>query len=283
MTFPPLTTNGPTSRFGLVCPCATAASSIARWRCFWSRSVAARLLIDSWVNGTRGLSSVRVRLDTRGRVRLVRGRALAGVVALCMLVPAFAHAADVTSRGSLVIRWASNPDTCGDAGLCGRSGTLSWRPGRGSFDVSTGGTQVTYFEDPAVARSRRETDSGPRICVEATDNLIELAAAHAKGGSVLTMDKTPGLDVGRCAGPLPADFAGALPRSRPFSPSRLGRRGGTIDMRGRAPFAAGPFSGEVISSLQLRITPASTEQAVSKMGARPARIARTRPPFSVVE
>jgi hypothetical protein len=60
------------------------------------------------------------------------------------------------------------------------------------------------------------------------------------------------LDSGRCAGPLASDLAAALPKSRPVSAARL-RNGGRIDMRSRRAFAAGPFEGEVASTLVLRV------------------------------
>jgi hypothetical protein len=74
-----------------------------------------------------------------------------------------------------------------------------------------------------------------------------------------------------------------MPRSRPFNAARMTGRGGTIDMRGHAPFAAGPFTGEVVSSLRFRVKPTAEQQAVSKTRAAPALAARTRPPFSVIE
>src|SRR3954453_3931777 len=56
--FPPFTITAPTSGLGLVLPCADAASSIALYRCFRSRSVAAREFIDWSVNGTRAMSTL---------------------------------------------------------------------------------------------------------------------------------------------------------------------------------------------------------------------------------
>jgi hypothetical protein len=214
----------------------------------------------------------------------VRRGLIAGVVALCLSAPVGAQAADLFPRGSLIVRWSSNPATCDSYGLCGRSGTLSWSPSRGAFETfdRRRGANLAFFDSAAIARSRRETDSGPRVCVEATDALFELNSASSKRGAVMTFDKDTGLDFGRCAGPLPRDFAAAMPRSQPFNAAGLARRGGTIDMRSRGQFAAGPFSGEVLSSLQFRVKPTRSE-AVSRTHAAPAHTARTRPPFSVIE
>jgi hypothetical protein len=218
-----------------------------------------------------------VRLDTGGKVLRVRGRAIAGVVALGMLASSTAQAADVTARGSIVVRWASNAQTCGTFGLCGRSGALSWRPQSGGYETLAGGkgANLSFYEAPAIARSRRETEAGPRVCIEEAGGPFELSAIAARASKLvrLTMGDVPGLSFGRCAGPLPADFADALPRSARFNPARIARRGGTIDMRGRAPFAAGPFNGEVVSSLRFRITPARNEEATAA-GARAARAQR---------
>jgi hypothetical protein len=205
---------------------------------------------------------------------------------LCALVPSSARAADVSARGSIVVRWASNPETCSSYGLCTRTGSLSWRPrgGFGAYEVFGDGhvANLSVYEATAIARSRRETPEGPRVCMEETGGPFELSAAAPRGSkrARLTMGEVPGLDFGRCAGPLAADFTDALPRSKRFDPVRLKHRGGTIDMRGRTPFAAGPFTGEVISSLRFRVTPSLSDEVVTR--AR-ATTAQRRPPFSVVE
>jgi hypothetical protein len=216
----------------------------------------------------------------------VRGRAIAGVVALCLLAPAGAQAADVTGRGSVIVRWASNPETCASFGLCNRSGSLSWRPhgSFGAYEVFGKGhvANLALYEAPAIARSRRETAGGPRTCTEAAGGPFELSAAPPRGSRLarMTMDEVAGLDFGRCAGPLPSDFVAAMPRSKPFDPLHLDRRGGTIDMRGRTPFAAGPFKGEVVSALRFLVTPAPGDEVVSNAQ---ARASARRPPFSRVE
>ena len=167
-----------------------------------------------------------------------------------------ATAADVTARGAVVLRWQSDPQTCGDYGLCGRWGAITWRPGGGvGFDVADRGRGVSldFFESSAIVRSARSTSGGTRVCVDETAGPRELDAFGSHGAAVrLTLGDEPGLDPGRCSGPLPADFAAALPRSKPFRPARLAHRG-SIDMRSRRAFSAGPFTGEVVSTLVFRI------------------------------
>ena len=60
------------------------------------------------------------------------------------------------------------------------------------------------------------------------------------------------LSSGRCAGPRPRDLARALP-SRSVSPRTLARGPQTIDLSGRFPFAAGSFSGAVISTVKAHV------------------------------
>lgn len=210
---------------------------------------------------------------------------LAGVVALVALAPACAQAADLVPRGVIVVRWSSNPETCASYGLCNRSGTLAWRPGSLGASIETFGggaaASLSFFESVAIARSRRETPDGPRVCVEDAPGPTDLdAVPPARGGKArLSLGEDPGLDFGRCAGPLPGDFAAALPRSTRFSPRQLVRRGGTIDMRHRAPFDAGPFTGEVVSTLVIRAKPSPGEQRTE----RTARAAANGTPSGKLE
>jgi hypothetical protein len=79
------------------------------------------------------------------------------------------------------------------------------------------------------------------------------------------------LSAGRCAGPLPADFAAALP-SAPF-------RIGSMDLRGRTPFAAGPFAGEVVSTLRatagrVRRSRSYSGEGISRPSERPGTAPR---------
>jgi hypothetical protein len=197
------------------------------------------------------------------------GRGIVAVLAaLIVCWTATAHAQDeVTPRGAVIVRWHSNPDTCAASGLCARHGTLSWRPpaAGAAFEVFDRGRAATlaFFESTTIARSTRvDAGGGVHVCVDSTDGPYSLDAVPSNGSSRarLTLGETPGLSFGRCAGPLPSDFQAALPRSAPFTPRSLAH-GGTIDLRGKRAFAAGPFSGEVDSSLTLRLADASAASA----------------------
>ena len=195
------------------------------------------------------------------------------------LAPATASAGEVAPHGAVVVRWQSNPQTCADYGLCDRAGSLSWRPRALAAAYETFGQgralDVDFVEGRAIARSARSTPAGTRVCVDAVDGPVSMEGLAARGArrARLSLGEPPGLDFGRCAGPLPADFAAALPRSASFDPAAIARKGGVIDMRSRTPFAAGPFQGEVVSSLRLRLT-RTTNAAQPARSARASRIRR---------
>src|SRR4051812_24128938 len=92
--------------------------------------------------------------DKHGTIRCVARGLLCALAALVVLAPA-AQAAAVRPSGSVVVRWQSNPDTCASFGLCGRSGTLSWRPGSDllELDSGTGIGYVGLFGSEAIVRS----------------------------------------------------------------------------------------------------------------------------------
>ena len=162
-----------------------------------------------------------------------------------------ASGAPATTAGSVVVRWHSNPETCAEHGLCGRSGVLSWRPeGDSAFiDLDADVSFLSIFDSQALARSYR----GSETCVDRVSSPADIVAEPGphKGTVVLSMRNVAEFSFGRCAGPLGTDFAPALPRSRPLTRRSL-RRGALIDLRARTPFSTGPFAGEVISTLTLR-------------------------------
>jgi hypothetical protein len=193
------------------------------------------------------------------------------VLVVFAVAAAATGAANVAPSGSLVVRWHSNPQTCAEHGLCDRSGTLSWRPtGPGAgFDVFAGGRRVSlnFFPGSALARSSRPGADGPAVCVEQVPGPYQFDTIGRGRSTRLKVADPESLGFGRCAGPLSADFAAALPLSRPLDPAKL-RRGGVVDMRGRKAFAVGPFEGEVVSTLRFRV-------GRSDGAADPARRART--------
>jgi hypothetical protein len=178
---------------------------------------------------------------------------LCAVAALVVLAPA-AQAARIHPSGSVVVRWHSDPGTCAAFGLCGRSGTLSWRldPGSSALDLVSGFGSLSVYGGRSVVRSHRLAGDRTATCIDAPESPFDLQVDSAgRGRVIVTMRHVEEFSAGRCAGPLAGDFAGALPQSPPVATAAL-RQGAVIDLRGRAAFGAGPFAGEVVSTLTLR-------------------------------
>src|SRR4051794_12000011 len=187
-------------------------------------------------------------------MRCVRRRTL--VLALALLAwPGAAHAADVTTQGEVVVRWHSNPDACAASGMCDRSGTLTWRPARNEsrLDLSElSYALVDVFGGDLVARSYRATSAGTAACLDRPATPFGIPVElRGRRAFVVNMRAVDEFSFGHCAGPLASDFATAMPQSPPVSVAAA-RRSALIDLRGRAPFASGAFSGEVVSTLTLR-------------------------------
>src|SRR3954469_12916691 len=99
--------------------------------------------------------------DKHGTIRCVPRGLVCALAALVVLAPA-AQAATVRPAGSVVVRWQSNPDTCASLVLCGRSVTLSWRPGSEFLELENG-TGIGYvglFGSEAIVRSHRDSGGG---------------------------------------------------------------------------------------------------------------------------
>ena len=201
---------------------------------------------------------------------------LCGVVAL-LVAAAPADAALITSTGSLVVRWHSNPATCADQGLCGRSGTLSWRPESpgGTADIVDGDFGFVSFIGPdAVARSYRGSAGS---CIDHSSAPVDVIGRPGprKGQTVFSMRNSDALSFGRCAGPLASDFTAALPQSSAIATAKLRSRA-VIDLRSRGAFSSGAFEGEVISTLVLRTRPEPPDSGNSVSGTFSPKIKRGR-------
>jgi hypothetical protein len=192
--------------------------------------------------------------------------------------------------GGVTAVWRANPATCAAAGLCGLSGSVSADLG-GTGDAELVGVPGRAFlqvldvfaDSPAVVRVRRDTPEGPAFCVDTaeTNPFLDLHSAAngrvalplAEGGS------TPLLSSGRCAGPLAADLPPSVV-SHPIDSRRLGVRPTTVDMSGRTPLRLGVFTGEVISTLTLRVGRAA--RRIEEVSGRERRPRRPRLPRTQV-
>ncbi len=183
----------------------------------------------------------------------------AGAVALGSAAARPSSSQAVFVQGTLTYVWHGDPSRgCAAKGLCGVHGSLSVDfDGYGS--LSTRGRQGSAELDGASATVRvRRDDPGaqPGECVDIvpTDTFeigIGRAGGHA-GRYSATLGGVP-VSSGRCAGPVAGELAKARLPARRLGTHELG-----FDLHGETPFAAGPFSGALISTVVLR--PDTTDQ-----------------------
>jgi hypothetical protein len=213
---------------------------------------------------------------------------LAGVcavvaVAIVAVMPAPAHAAaglsaSVRVQGMIAATWSGDPARgCAGAGTCGLSGSVTFNPSRtGDLDVGEEGFGFggSLGSGPPIVRTVREIPgSPPAVCVDVLQDAFygSTLIDAFEGNLTVGFANVLLLSAGRCAGPRPLDLARALP-SRSIRLRTIARSPQTIDLSGRFPFAAGSFSGAVISTVRAQIgrarRPAQT---------RPDRIVEERP------
>jgi hypothetical protein len=202
-----------------------------------------------------------------------RAAALAAVVLGCLAAgaPARAHSPGslkfvVSASGELVVDWSGDPATCEPLGRCGMRGTVAWRlPERGTMSLGrtrsrggrravSGEVSLDLFGGNVIARVR----TGDRLCADTGAGGGHIELSSGDGGRTVTISAPAVGEYGvgslstRCAGPLGADIAGALPVLRvPYE--RLARGRTSLRLAGTAGFAAGGLRGTVTSSVTLRI------------------------------
>lgn len=193
----------------------------------------------------------------------------ASILALASATPAGAQRqfddsnVPTSLTGGLTATWRADPATCASHGICGFSGsTTTSLGGDGDAEISGGPGHAfldfidVFVERPAVVRVRRDTAEGPALCVDSVaPELFRGISPAANGRLALSLyDAVSGplLPNARCAGPMPSDLPAAIP-SLPFDRRKLGSRPVTADFSGRTPLRSGPFTGQVISTLKVRI------------------------------
>ena len=186
-----------------------------------------------------------------------------GTAALCaafvLVPPAVARAEDhatATISGALTVTWQADAQRgCEASGLCGYSGSLTWRPGsRAELSIPGPGAPpllLLQSDEAAIVRARR---AGGGTCVDAVSTtFFNLLESDPLGGARYAVGFPTALSSGRCAGPSASDLAALLPPAT----VDLGalRRHAVRLAWGGGPLAVGPWTGEMTSTLSARVQP----------------------------
>jgi hypothetical protein len=200
-------------------------------------------------------------LNTPGERDVRRFAALAGSTALSALAvvapPATAARGlgmPLRVSGGLVATWHGDPARgCAAAGVCDVSGSATYRPGfEGRLEVSRDsvGFGGADSAQAPVVRVRGGAAASPIACADVLESGFSPLAFEYLGAELQVSLEELELSAGRCAGPRTVDLAHALPHGA--VKTRLLRRGPrVIDLSARSRFAAGAFSGEVISTVKV--------------------------------
>ena len=167
--------------------------------------------------------------------------------------------------GRLTVTFAGDPAAgCAVHGLCGYAGTETWQPeGAGDVAISTfeqrgrRHTAVTMIvggpANPLLSAVQRSQSAGTTTaCSDTGQNGGEFFSLPVSGARVtigLGRADNPLLGT-RCAGPLEADVAAALP-SRTLRLSHVLHGRATIDLAGSGRFAAHGLAGSVRSTIAI--------------------------------
>jgi hypothetical protein len=179
--------------------------------------------------------------------------------------PALSADLPLCATGRITVTFAGDPGAgCAARGLCGYAGTETWQP------QDVGDVAVSTFEqrgrryssatmivggpgNPVLSAVQRSQATGTTTaCSDHSQDGGGFFALPVSGARVtigLRHAEVPLLGT-RCAGPLDADVAGALP-SRTLSLSQVLRGRATIDLTGSGRFAAHGLSGTVRSTIVL--------------------------------
>jgi hypothetical protein len=171
----------------------------------------------------------------------------------------------VCATGRLTVTFAGDPATgCAAHGLCGYAGTETWQPQNGgdlalaTFEQhgqrSTIATMILGFPGNSVlsAVQHAQATGTTTACSDQSQDGVGFFSLPVSGARVsigLRGAEEPLLGT-RCAGPLDADVAGALP-SRTVGLNRLRRGDATIDLTASGRFAAHGLAGTVRSTIVL--------------------------------
>ncbi len=158
--------------------------------------------------------------------------------------------------GSLVATWHGDPARgCAAAGVCTVSGSTTYRPGfRGRLEVSpnTVGFGGAESAQPPVVRARDGGSPASTACADILEPSFSPLSFDFLGDELQVTLEELELSAGRCAGPRSFDLGHALPHGS-VKTRRLRRAARVLDLSVRTLFVAGPFSGEVTSTVKVSL------------------------------
>jgi hypothetical protein len=182
------------------------------------------------------------------------------------------HAYQVTiAKGTESVQFAGDPAAgCGDRGVCGTSGTLTFTPARPDVgEVATiartgarlsgaaftnGGTTTATVTTQGASAPCTDTFFTPQIVVAFKQRGVKAQATlHGPLGEP-PVGQDAAVFASHCAGPRLADLAqaGALPHA--IVPiSRLRRKIVEMHLAADTPFSRAGFSGRVVADIRLRL------------------------------
>ena len=160
--------------------------------------------------------------------------------------------------GTLSAVWEGDPARgCAEAGVCSVTGSVVYKPGfvghvvlgEGGASAVTGGEPFA----PALVRVRHGVTAAEGSCSDVVTQSFSPFLVTSTGRMAEVGFDFFELSAGRCAGPRGLDLAHALPRAT-FPFRRLESRARVLDLSSRTRFAAGPFTGTVVSSVRIAFT-----------------------------
>ena len=161
------------------------------------------------------------------------------------------------TNGSVTYTWQGDPARgCAALGLCGVEGQLTLGS-QGGFSSGSGGAPrgtVDVPIDTSGSIVRVADGAGAGDCLDRPGNAEaggNVLITRAGGGRLVGQIQAP-LSSGRCAGPRQQDLAGMLLPVR-----RTGGKRPSFDLRTSRSFAAGPFTGTLVSTLVVRSAPSA--------------------------
>jgi hypothetical protein len=202
-------------------------------------------------------------------------RGVAGMLAVAAVflvaIPARAVAAErsFTTSGSITYTWQGDPARgCAAAGLCGVQGALILQSAGGSSSTSGGppGGGIDVPLETLGATVRVSDGPGNGDCIDSAGLPGgDLSIVRGAGGREVAHVRA-GPSSGRCAGPRAQDLAAlVLPVAR--SGGKLPR----YDLHTTQSFAAGPFTGKIVSTIVVRSIPNSPGSG--SVGTGPVQVA----------